>query len=69
MSDLVDLIDALGGVSALARDMGVPVQTVHSWKAAERVPQWRLDALRTAAERKGVSLPREFAAPRAAVTQ
>jgi transposase-like protein len=40
-----DLIDRRGGYRAVARALGVPPTTVHSWRRVNRLPHWRRDAL------------------------
>jgi len=53
------------GASAVAREMGVPVSTVHGWKRANRIPgqgkahEWRVtqfsDAIARLTEREGLA--------------
>lgn len=58
MEKLKNAVDAMfresGGVTKLARMLGVPVTTVHQWKTKGRVPEWRWpqieQALRTESE-------------------
>lgn len=39
---LIDhIFDALGEATAIATATGIPVQTVHSWKAKGSIPHWR----------------------------
>jgi hypothetical protein len=38
MQTIPDIIDGLGGPSALARDLGHPIATVTAWKHRERIP-------------------------------
>lgn len=40
--DASDLIERLGGTSAVARRLSEPVSTVQSWKTKNRIPRWRL---------------------------
>lgn len=51
MSVVNEMLAERGRVSALAREMRQPVQTVHSWKATDHIPHWRrpkvLDAVRS----------------------
>ena len=49
------LIDALGGATAVARELGDPASTVHSWKRFNRVPRWRQPDLLKMASAKGVA--------------
>jgi hypothetical protein len=55
------VIDALGGTTAVATAIDSPVSTVHSWRKIG-IPASRLAHLRLIAEQKGVSLPPERAA-------
>ncbi|MBY9062323.1 hypothetical protein K7957_05185 [Sphingomonas yunnanensis] len=43
------IIDALGGTTPVARLMGSPISTVHSWRK-NGIPPWRLAQLRVAAQ-------------------
>ena len=54
------LITALGGVTFIAREMGEPNSTVHSWKRSNRIPRWRRQAVADLAREKGVALPTDF---------
>lgn len=58
---IVDRIfEALGEATAIARETGDPVQTVHSWKAKGNIPHWRRQAVMEAAKRLDKSLPAEL---------
>jgi hypothetical protein len=50
------LIDALGGATAIARELSLPTTTVHSWKRANAVPAWRQGALLKLARDKGIAI-------------
>ena len=50
------VIDAFGGLTALANDVMAPVQTVSSWRSAGRIPRWRVGAVEVAAGRRGLSI-------------
>lgn len=50
------VIAAFGGTTNLARAIGAPVTTVHKWKGAGRIPAWRHDAIKAAAEKAGIDL-------------
>lgn len=52
-----ELIDELGGTSAVAVELNLTPSTVSSWKTAGRIPNWRLPAIRQLAKRKSVALP------------
>ncbi len=56
MQNASDIIDALGGTSKVAGALGIPPQTVSSWKATGSIPKWRTDAVRKLAKSKGVDL-------------
>jgi len=59
-----DVIDALGGTSAVARLIESPPSTVHSWRKIG-IPSSRLAHLRLIAREQGVALPeRPQATPR-----
>jgi len=45
------IFDVLGEATAIARETGDPVQTVHSWKAKGNIPHWRRQAVIDAAKR------------------
>ncbi|MGK2287323.1 carph-isopro domain-containing protein [Pedomonas sp. V897] len=45
------MIDELGGTTAVARAIGVPVSTVHSWRK-NGIPHWRHDAIQKLASKK-----------------
>lgn len=42
----VELIDHLGGTSAVARLIGARPSTVHSWRTSGNIPSWRIEQLR-----------------------
>jgi hypothetical protein len=49
------MIDMLGGTSATAAAVKVPVSTVHSWRKAGKIPDWRLPAVKAAIAEKVAS--------------
>jgi len=49
VSDVKLIALAFGGVSALARALGISISTVHSWVRSGRIPPWRLTAVLAAA--------------------
>lgn len=53
METVPDILDALGGVTAVSNETGIPLTTVHSWKRAGFVPKWRIPTLVTLAQRLG----------------
>jgi hypothetical protein len=52
----------LGEATAIARETGDPVQTVHSWKAKGNIPHWRRAAVIEAAKRMEKTLAPELLA-------
>jgi hypothetical protein len=50
------VIDALGGTSAVAKAIEAPTSTVHSWRSIG-IPTSRLAHLRLLAKEQGVELP------------
>ncbi|MBB4856987.1 hypothetical protein HNO88_000284 [Novosphingobium chloroacetimidivorans] len=56
MDTVSDILEALGGVTVVSSETGIPLTTVHSWKRAGYVPQWRVPTLLQLAERRGKPL-------------
>ncbi|WP_452654886.1 carph-isopro domain-containing protein [Sphingomonas bisphenolicum] len=56
MATASDIITALGGTSAVARELGLPPSTVSSWKAGARIPKWRMQGIEAMAQSKGIDL-------------
>ena len=50
------VIDALGGTSAVAKRIGAPTSTVHSWRKIG-IPSSRFEHLKLLAQVEGVELP------------
>lgn len=50
------VIDALGGTTAVAQAIEAPTSTVHSWRTIG-IPRSRLAHLRLLARAKGITLP------------
>ena len=50
------IIMRLGGITAVANELGVPVSTVSSWGRSNRIPEWRQPALMRLALERGVPL-------------
>jgi hypothetical protein len=50
------ILDQLGGPSKVARDLGVPIQTAHSWKSKGTIPRWRRASVLQLAIAKGAEL-------------
>lgn len=60
---IVDLIfEHLGEATAIAQAAGLPVQTVHSWKAKGNIPTWRRSVVSDAARRLEKALTPDMAA-------
>lgn len=51
-----DIVDRLGGVTAVARDMGVPLTTVSSWVRFNSIPHWRQSKMLELATARNESL-------------
>lgn len=45
MENAADYVNSLGGTVAVAKGLKIPVSTVSSWKATNRIPEWRRPAL------------------------
>ena len=59
-----DIIKRLGGVSSVAREIGVPLTTVSSWGRWNQIPQWRQPKLLELAIARNESLTTtDFPAP------
>jgi hypothetical protein len=56
MKTVPDILDALGGVTAVSNETGIPLTTVHSWKRSGFVPKWRIPTLVSLAKRLGKPL-------------
>lgn len=55
---VADLVAAFGGLTKASRAIGAPITTIDSWRTARRIPPWRLPAVREAARRAGIALPK-----------
>jgi hypothetical protein len=51
-----DIISRFGTASALARELGVPMTTVASWKQNNQIPAWRQPKLLELAAQRGIEL-------------
>lgn len=56
MGNVADIFDALGGATVISNESGIPLTTVHSWKRAGFVPNWRVPALIGVAAKLGKPL-------------
>jgi hypothetical protein len=50
------IIETLGGTTAVASDLKLPVTTVHGWERRNFIPDWRRAPLIELAMAKGVDL-------------
>ena len=50
------IVMKLGGITAVAKFLGVPISTVSSWGRANRIPEWRQPALLRLAIEQGIEL-------------
>lgn len=56
METVPDILNELGGVTAISNETGIPLTTVHSWKRTGFVPPWRVPTLVLLAQRLGKSI-------------
>ena len=56
MTSAAHIIAALGGTSAVARELDVPASTVSSWKSGGSIPRWRMAGITSLAKSLGVDL-------------
>lgn len=60
----LEIINRLGGVTAVAKDLGVPLTTVSSWGRFNQIPQWRqMKLLELAAARNEPLATTDFPTP------
>jgi hypothetical protein len=52
----LEIIKELGGVTAVSRQLGVPLTTVSSWGRFNSIPQWRQSKLLEIAIAQGATL-------------
>lgn len=52
----IDIIQRLGGVMQVARDLGVPFTTVSAWGRKGHIPEWRQPAIMRVALEKNLPL-------------
>lgn len=50
------IVMKLGGITPVAKYLGVPISTVSSWGRFNRIPEWRQPALLRLALEQGVDL-------------
>lgn len=59
-----EIIKRLGGITAVARELGVPLTTVSSWGRFNQIPHWRqMKLLELAAARNEPLATTDFPAP------
>ena len=59
-----EIVDRLGGVTAVAKELGVPLTTVSSWGRFNQIPAWRQPKLLELATATNVPLSTaDFPAP------
>jgi len=56
MLTVIQIIEMLDGPASIARDTGIPLTTIDSWKRNGFVPEWRRAPLVDLAERRGKKL-------------
>ena len=59
METISDIIDRLGGTSAVAAGLALTPSTVSSWKTSGSIPSWRRPAVLAFAKEKGELLTDE----------
>jgi len=61
MQTVAQIFDKLGGHAAVAEKTGIPLTTVHSWKRANFIPEWRRPAVLAVAKKvKAEISPSDF---------
>lgn len=55
-----EFILELGGTARVAREISVPLTTVHSWQRRNSIPEWRMPDLVRIARSRSVSVPGRF---------
>lgn len=60
MTNHDQILDTLGGTTAVAKLIGAPVSTVHSWRK-KGIPAWRIDQLKLKALANDLPWPGEAA--------
>lgn len=70
MASASEIIDRLGGTSAVATAFDVTPSTVHGWRVHNSIPKWRRNGLLSLAADKGVLLAdHDFPTPAERVTR
>lgn len=68
MTQAAQIVDALGGTSAVATALDLTPSTVSSWKTSGNIPRWRMPDVRELAKRKDIDLDEIIARDTAAST-
>ena len=61
MQTVKDFMNELGGTVEVAAVLGVPISTVSGWNLSNRIPHWRVPAVKALAKKLGKQFPAEFA--------
>lgn len=62
MTVAAQIIQALGGPTAIHRETGIPVQTIWDWKRNGNIPHWRRPAVIEVAKKLSDPLPADMLA-------
>jgi len=62
MTIAAQIVDALGGPTAIHRKTGIPVQTIWDWKRKGNIPHWRRPTVIEAAKKLDEPLSTELLA-------
>lgn len=61
MQTVKQFIDSIGGTSAVAETLGLPISTVSGWNISNSIPNWRIGAVAALAAKEGKPFPASFA--------
>lgn len=64
MQTVAQIFEKLGGHATVAEKTGIPLTTVHSWKRANFIPEWRRPAVMDVARKAKVTLSEADFPPR-----
>lgn len=56
MKNATEIIDALGGTTAVARALNLTPSTVSSWKQSGSIPKWRMPGVEALAAELGADI-------------
>ncbi|MDR6851058.1 hypothetical protein J2Y54_000551 [Sphingomonas sp. BE123] len=68
MTQAAQIVEALGGTSAVATALDLTPSTVSSWKTSGKIPRWRMPDVRALAQRRDVDLDTIFSGDASAST-